>query len=474
MALQNKKNKRYAQIAPIMLFFFLPLGAFCYNTAPAFASTASLDAIQQEATATSRFHRQDKKAWTFIVYIAADNDLRGFAARNIKQMAAIGSNKHINIVVHLDIRIAHNHKITRRYYIENNRILHVNPNDEKTERMDSGDPKTLRSCCKWAINHYPAENYALVLWNHGTGIIDPARGRIINPAQLFAFDARTNTFEVDRSIEFFDWVDNCRRGMCWDDTTGNYLTNQKLDQALAHICKKYLKGQKFSIIAFDACLMSMLEIANITKKHAHIMVGSQEVELGTGYNYTLALEPFSETALSPQSLARQIVKAYEQSYSNITNDYTHSAVNLAAIDTLEQNVHEVSLLLLDCLHKQKYNSVKNTLKKCRNKINCTHFDEPRYIDLHHLYTNVLKNIGSFSFTNEASGRATVEKLKAKLLQGLQHIKNAVILNTAGRNLSQAQGISVYFPEDAIHPSYLKTTFAGESAWIKLIQQYIKL
>ncbi len=71
----------------------------------------------------------EPKDWTFIVYMAADNDLRGFAARNIKQMAAVGSSEFINIVVQLDIKISGNKKVTRRYYIEHNKILHVNGND---------------------------------------------------------------------------------------------------------------------------------------------------------------------------------------------------------------------------------------------------------------------------------------------------------------------------------------------------------
>lgn len=38
--------------------------------------------------------------------MAADNDLRGFAGRNIQQMAQVGSNDNINILVHLDIRLS--------------------------------------------------------------------------------------------------------------------------------------------------------------------------------------------------------------------------------------------------------------------------------------------------------------------------------------------------------------------------------
>ncbi len=468
----TSKNNHTRRLSIVLIVCSLSAHTHSYTDIPFFLSPASLEEIQQESTPTTRTHRQEKKSWTFIVYIAADNDLRGFAARNIKQMAAIGSNERINIVVHLDIRIAGNQKITRRYYIENNRILHVNPDDQKTERMDSGNPKTLRSCCKWAIKHYPAENYALVLWNHGTGILDPARGRIINPVQLFEFNPKNNRFEIDRSIEFFDWVNNYR-GICWDDTTGNYLTNQKLASALDRICNKYMEGKKFALIAFDACLMSMIEVASIIKKYSHIMVSSQEVELGTGYNYALALEPFAHQDLTPDGFAKQIVKAYEQSYGSITNDYTQSAINLSAAEKVEHNINEVALLLLECLKKQKNNSVKNSLKRSRNKLCCTHFDEPRYIDLHHLYLNILKNMEAFKFTSNSGGQEDAIKLKKAIEHGTALIHEAVLANVAGRNLSQARGISIYFPEDVIHPSYGRTIFAEQNAWLRFIQAYIR-
>jgi hypothetical protein len=59
--------------------------------------------------------------------------------------------------------------------------------------MDSGDPETLISAILWAATECPADNYILILWNHGTGIIDPERYRIINPTALFTFNPVTHT-----------------------------------------------------------------------------------------------------------------------------------------------------------------------------------------------------------------------------------------------------------------------------------------
>ena len=472
MLVQLKTLKIHFFATVLLLFFINNATKTFFDDTPLFLNTSTLDVIQKESVPTTKNHSQSQKKWTLILYISADNDLRAFAARNIKQLAAIGSNEYINIVVHLDIRIAGNQKITRRYYVEKNRILHVNPNDQKTERMDSGNPKTLISCCKWAIKQYPAENYGLVLWNHGTGILDPARGRIINPVQLFSFNPTKNKFEIDRSIEFFDWVDNNQRGICWDDSTGNYLTNEKLDQALTTVREKYMNNEKFAFIAFDACLMAMVEFAYMLKKHAHLMVASQEVELGTGYNYTLALEPFNTQSPTKEEFARHIVHAYAQSYSSITNDYTQSAIDLSLIDSVERSMHHISLLLIECLNKQKHNSVKNALKKSRNRLLCTHFDEPRYIDLHNLLSNIRSNIDGFQLYNSTEQRQLIQQLKNALDDGMKCISEAVIANTAGRSLGKAHGISVYFPEDYMHQSYPRTEFAANNAWMQFLQIYL--
>ncbi len=426
----------------------------------------------EHTTNSCRLTKSVTKDWTIIVYMAADNDLRNFAVRNIKQMELIGSNNNCNILVHLDIRIAGNKKITRRYYIEKNRILHVNANDTSTQQMDSGDPQTLVSCCKWGIGSYPARNYALIFWNHGTGAVDPERGRVLNPAELFAFNPLTNKFDLDRSVAFLDLIEPDLRGICWDDTTGNYLTNQKLNTALHFICTHFLQGEKFSIIGFDACLMSMIEVADIIKYYADIMISSQEVELGAGWDYTQLLAPLEQHRLGQEEFAQHIVATYGKTYAALTNDYTLSALFMKEIDLLESNINNVAQLLLDCLKVQKNDSVKNAIRASRSKLACTHFDEPSYIDLHHLYFNLQKNIGAMSLITPEKNNSLLQKLKDELVYGQELIFSIVFANTTGKNLASAQGISIYCPERRIHPSYRNLPFAKQNVWVSLITQYL--
>lgn len=417
--------------------------------------------------------KEEETDWTIVIYAAADNDLRGFIARNIKQMARIGSNKNINILVHLDIKIAGNKKVTRRYYIEKDKFIHVNAYDSLTQSMDSGNKHTLTSCCKWAITDFPAKHYALVFWNHGSGVIDPAHGRILSTANLlFSFNPTTKQFELDRSINFFDFMEELSsglRGICWDDSTGNYLTNHDLEDALTHIRKKYLNNKKFDIIAFDACFMGSIEIASIIKNHADIMVASEEVELGAGWNYEKVLAPFKTNSISPFDFAEQMVSAYYSSYHKITSDYTQSAFNLSLIPNIEQNINSVAQELMNCIDSQKNSSVTKGIQASRNKNNCTHFSEPSYIDLHHFYSNLLQATRSFKCNKVAQ-----QKLKGLLSDGISLVEETIFAHTEGKNLRRSHGASIYFPEHRnIHSSYLNAPFNLDS-WIDFLKVYRQL
>lgn len=420
---------------------------------------------------------QQKKDWTIMIYIAADNDLRNFAIRNLKQMASIGSNENINIIVHLDIKLSGNNKVTKRYYIQKDKILHLNADDQATQRMDSGNPETLVSFVNYSVNEFPANNFGLILWDHGTGALDPKRGRIIKLADLFRFNSDINKVEVDRSVGFFDLINSYapeERGICWDDTTGNYLTIPDLDLALNKIFTGVLKNKKLAFIGFDACLMQMIEVINIAKKYADIMIASQEVILGTGWNYVEVLKPFLAKTMHTEELAKHIISTYKSTYDTITNDYTLSALKLKDFSLIEDNVNHVSKLLIECVKKQKNKSVKNIISTCRSKPLCTHFDEPSFIDLHHLYKNLLTSIKNFELTNKKDEERLKNELNEALNAGCKIIEELTLANVCGKNLSKAKGISIYFPTTRIYFSYRDLEFCKNNDWIVFLTQYLNV
>jgi hypothetical protein len=416
-----------------------------------------------------------QKDWTIMVYIAADNDLKSFAAQNIKQMMEIGSSDFLNLIVELHIRLANGQKVTRRYYIDKGKVYHVNANDPDSQQMDSGDPETLVNFVQWATENYPSKFTALIPWNHGTGALDPLTGRIINSTKLFTFNPTTNKFDLDRTISFLDFMNlhnQINRGVCWDYSTGNYISNQKLEVALKKIQQMCLNGQKLDLLCFDACLMSAVEVAALAQDTVRYMVSSQEVVLGTGLNYYTSLYPFLTGTIDPKNLAQNIVKEYGKSYNPITNDYTMAAMDLSQISVLEDNINTVANLLVECLKKQKGQAVYNAIKASRDKRVCTHFDVPSYLDIHHLFKNLQANLSYFSLTNPADETQLKAQLSQVLEDSCNTIKQVVFANVCGKNLRFAQGISIYFPDNFIDSSYMQTRFATTNQWVTFLKKYL--
>ncbi|OGB85880.1 hypothetical protein A3J41_00605 [candidate division TM6 bacterium RIFCSPHIGHO2_12_FULL_38_8] len=420
-----------------------------------------------------------KKSWTVICYMAADNNLHYFAWKNLKQMEQIGSNENINIIAQLNTPGYLNP--TKRYVIKKGRRILVDDATSPASKLNSGSPHTLIDCVSWGVRHYPADNYALFFWNHGSAAIDPNFSRTINPCDLFYCNPTDNMLEIDRGISYITLLSQVaasliytdeKRGICFDDTFKSYISNAELDFALKEICTKALLGKKFGLVLFDACLMSMIEISSIVQKYADYMTTSQEVVYGTGKNYELLFKPFLQQSLSPKEFAQHIVLAYEQTYQKIINDYTFSALDLSLSSRLEQNVDQVASVICQALAAQHNYSVSNMLRKCKSTQFCTCFDEPSYIDLADFYTNVLKHMQHISLRDKNLEKNLQNKLTELLNQGLDIISQMVIENRVGQKLSRARGISIYFPEHSIAHNYPKSPFALSNSWSQLLQKYI--
>lgn len=429
-----------------------------------------------------------KKPTTIVIYIAADNDLHPFAWKNIKQMEMIGSNENVNVIVQLNIPGSANP--TKRYVIKHGKRLLVPAEGvTPTQKLNSGNPQTLIDCVAWAMKHYPADNLVINLWDHGSGVYDPGTRldyqledtKFVNPYNLFHLNEDTNMLELDRNAEYIINPDimhddqECRqngRGICFDETFKSYMTNQDLKFALSEIQHKVLNGKKIGVVWFDACLMAMLEIANICKDHVEYLVASEEVEFASGSNYELVLKPFVQRTLTPKEFACHVVDSFEKAYQLITRDYTQSAMDLTKISQLETNVNQVATQLIAALQDQRNKSVVKMLQQCKTRPLCTCFEEPSYIDLRNFYMNLQANLNLISLNN-SSREASIRFTLAKLLdQGINLINKIVVANKVGSNQQRAGGISIYFPERGIFNSYPKCDFAQTNSWTKMIVQYL--
>lgn len=488
-----KKGERVMKkIILWLLPFYVLFGAYLHIQAETklnFDNLITTSTGTQDSAGEPRTFTQPQKPWTFLIYMAADNDLYPFAYRNLAQMKQIGSNNNLNIIIHLDIRSTDQPKVTKRLFIEQDKIWQIGPD----YHMDSGSDSTFINAVEWGLNDFPSDHFALVLWNHGSGDLNPIMRKTLNPSQLFHYNPETKTIDLDRSIGFIDFIEQVNqtctpqetvyqesdnfgcRGICFDETNGTYLDDKKLTNAIITIMREQ-NGKKIDLVIFDACLMAGTGTAFLMSHFADYMTASEEVEMGTGYDYKLVLDALAKNgALTPEEFSRHIVNCYFAVYGKQTNDYTHSAMKLSEFENLNKNIDLLAQLLIDALHKQSKNSVKQIIKKSRSRQLCTAFDEPSYIDLYNFYSNLLQLSNQIVLQNQNETAHTINTLRTVLSEGLILIKKLVIANVAGQKLSGASGISIYFPEYRMdspsYQSYDSTEFARQNRWAKFLHTY---
>jgi hypothetical protein len=274
---------------------------------------------------------QKRKKWTVLVYVCSDNDLERFGLQDVNEMEQVGSSKDVNIIAQIDrLRSGHGASIadgnwtgTRRYFVsKDNDMSKINsPMVQNLGETNMGNKRALADFLKWGVKTYPADNVAVVIWNHGMG-----------------------------------W-----RGVAHDESSDEYLRIQDVGWALREgqkeLSKVNKKASKFAIVDFDACLMGTVEVAFELADSTQFMVASEENEPGYGMPYADYLGPLVKNPkLSPREFTKRMVGTYVYSYAkggSATNKFvqgspvTKSAVDLSKINTLVKHFDSLAKALLD-------------------------------------------------------------------------------------------------------------------------------
>lgn len=237
--------------------------------------------------------------WTFMVYLDGDNNLEGAGIDDFLEMSSVGSSADVNIVVQFD-RIggydtSHDDWETcKRFYVTSamdptsaNQVADIG-------EVNMADPATLTSFIDWAVGAYPADNYALILWNHGGGW----RARYDDLKKALK-TATTGESKEAIKQKLRELQKPGFKAVCWDETSGyDSLTMSEVKSALD------AATTNMDLIGFDACLMQMIEVAHeIKDTGASVMVGSEETEPWDGWPYdTLLGDIVATPALTPAQL----------------------------------------------------------------------------------------------------------------------------------------------------------------------------
>lgn len=109
-----------------------------------------------------------------------------------------------------------------------------------------------------------------------------------------------------------------------------------------------LRDHEFSIIGFDACLMSMMEVGYSLRSKTQYIVASEDVEPGTGWDYNIWLSRLaSNVNIFPVALSQLIVDSYSKAYPKVAGySLTLSAVSVGKIAVLATQIDSLSQELM--------------------------------------------------------------------------------------------------------------------------------
>lgn len=401
--------------------------------------------------------------WTFMVYLDADNDLETFGIRDFNEMEKVGSSDEVNIIVQMDRIPGYdnsngNWTDARRYRITKdvNTNLFSSTLLQSIGEVNMGDPNTLSSFIDWATTNYPADNYALVLWDHGGGwqkkksTYDPRHiapnswteksgnlykslpinlGFSRNPAQLTGTPSKKEFPEALRNLQHnLLRPTNVLKNVCVDQTSGDELKNGEVSSALT------AAGTNINLIGFDACLMAMIENAFPLRNLGDVMVGSEETEPGDGWPYDLILtELVSTPTMTASALAEVIVQKYEQSYNGSGESITQSAIDLNLIPDVANKLNLFTQAIIT------NNTLWDELDQLRLEVD--KFAQPEHKDLWHIADRM----------QQLSTDANVDAAAANLKTA---ISNCIIQYYSYLpDFPNSKGLAIYFPSATDYNPY---------------------
>lgn len=298
---------------------------------PAGARTGLVSVTTSKGTGISpeNFIITGSAKWTFMVYLDADNNLEGAGLADYREMATVGSSAALNIVVQMDRRPGYasgdgDWTGTRRFLVPRNGTPALTPLADLGEQ-NMGDPNTLRDFVEWAVDNYPAERYALVIWNHGGGW-----RQMMERLHVQGKSARERG-QPDLSVA---------RAVASDDTDNDQLFMKEVQTALESARDRLRQRNntmvKLDLVGFDACLMGMVEVAYALRDVANYVVGSEETEPANGWPYnTILADLAANPSMPPRGLASAIVARYGAAYNS---GVTQSAFDLASLNDLTTSI----------------------------------------------------------------------------------------------------------------------------------------
>lgn len=387
--------------------------------------------LQGGATITVTPFQSTTSKWTVMVFMNAANDLSQFSMLNIDQMENVaGSPANVRFVVQWkqapELGFDTKFDGTRRYLIKpnvaNNQIDSELVQD-MGESVDMGDPNALNDFLQWSKTYYPADRYVVVIWNHGNGWL-AEEGSKISPT----------------------------RGVSYDGQSGNFIRTEQLSQALGN--------DQWDVVAWDASLMQMIEVAFEIKDQAKFVIGSEESPPGEGYPYDLIFDDFRD---SPNDTTRNLTKAFVDGmlqYYGGLRKITQSSIDTSQLDGLATALDTLAgeLILNAGTIGPDIDWVRDNTQMYSENIGLNR----HFRDIYHLCQNIESRLAMYPTIVNASANVRTA------------LSSAVVWEGHNNNSPNSHGISIDFSKGSDFNNgnaqdYALLRFANATRWNEWLQ-----
>ncbi|AMB59893.1 clostripain-related cysteine peptidase [Microterricola viridarii] len=235
----------------------------------------------------------EKGSWTVLTYAIADTDLEPYMMEDLDELGEVGSSDALNLVALVDRAEDYgDDPVLGMEGWSGARLLEVGKRSatvlEEMGDVNTGDPAVLAEFIERGIAEYPADNYALLISDHGASW--PGVG-----GDESAHEDTLTLAELDQAI-------------------GDGLSAAGVDS--------------LDLLGFDACLMATYEVASALAPHAQRLLASQELEPGHGWDYT-ALGILTDGGVSVDELGVAIIDGFE---AQAQAEGTETEITLSLVD----------------------------------------------------------------------------------------------------------------------------------------------
>lgn len=240
----------------------------------------------------------DKAEWTVMISLCG-TDLEtdgGQATLNLKEISETVPNESVNVVIQTGGTKKWQTKNKLGFEISNEKLQRWNFDANGFTLIDElplapmNAPDTIADFIRWASEAYPAEKFALVIWDHGGG---SRFGNIVD--QLFP------------------------------DSPS--LSLQRFGEALD------AAGTHFEAVLLDICMGGSLDSALALAPYSNYMIASEELVAGEGTNYQDWLNYLYEHPdANGARFGRTVCNSMQEKYAELTNEMAASSMTFSVID----------------------------------------------------------------------------------------------------------------------------------------------